>query len=162
MGQAGLSGRDAGRAQGEKGVKRASAQAVCPCGGTHRSAPAVPQPRSYPQCCGRYIEGGLQQAAPDAESLMRSRYTAYVLEQEAYLLATWHASRRPADCVTDAGTRWLGLEVRDVQAQDTTHAEVEFVARMRHPGGQASRLHERSRFVREDDGRWYYVDGDLR
>lgn len=162
MGPAGLPGRDAGRAQGEEGVKSASAEAVCPCGGTRRSAPAVQHARSYLQCCGRYIEGGPLLVAPDAESLMRSRYTAYVRGQDAYLIATWHASRRPADFVTDAGTKWLGLEVRDVRLQDSTHAEVEFVARMRHPGGQASRLHERSRFVHEEDGRWYYVDGDLR
>jgi SEC-C motif-containing protein len=37
---------------------------------------------------------------------------------------------------------------------------VEFVARYRMQG-QAVRLHERSRFVREG-GRWFYVDGDQR
>jgi SEC-C motif-containing protein len=28
-------------------------------------------------------------------------------------------------------------------------------------GGRAQRLHETSRFVRED-GRWFYVDGEMR
>lgn len=162
MGPPGLPGRDAGRTQGEKGVKHAGAQTVCPCGGTHHSEPAVHQPRRYLQCCGRYIDGSPLLVAPDAESLMRSRYTAYVLGRDDYVRATWHVHRRPTDFVTDPATRWLGLEVRAVQVLDSTHAEVEFVARMRHPGGQASRLHERSRFVREEDGRWYYVDGDLR
>ena len=37
---------------------------------------------------------------------------------------------------------------------------VEFVARLRYGGGKAQRMHEVSRFVRED-GRWYYVDGDI-
>ena len=37
---------------------------------------------------------------------------------------------------------------------------VEFIARFRHGGGSAQRLHETSRFVREQ-GRWYYVDGDV-
>jgi SEC-C motif-containing protein len=41
---------------------------------------------------------------------------------------------------------------------DNAHAEVEFVARNR-VQGRATRMHERSRFVRED-GRWFYVDGD--
>jgi SEC-C motif-containing protein len=55
--------------------------------------------------------------------------------------------------------KWLGLEVRAHRETDASHAEVEFVARSRR-AGRAQRLHERSRFVRED-GRWYYVDGDL-
>jgi SEC-C motif-containing protein len=58
-----------------------------------------------------------------------------------------------------AGTQWLGLELRRHEAQDAEHAVVEFVARSR-LAGRATRLHETSRFVRED-GRWWYVDGDL-
>lgn len=92
---------------------------------------------------------------------MRSRYSAFVLQREDYLLATWHASRRPSRVRFDAGVKWLGLEVRDHRVLDPDHAEVEFVARQREPGGRAVRLHERSRFVRED-GRWFYVDGDHR
>lgn len=135
--------------------------AACACGGTHSRAPAVQAPRSHAQCCGRYIDGGPLQVAPDAESLMRSRYTAYAREDADYLRATWHASRRPATLNFEPGCKWLGLEVRDHTVLDDSHAEVEFVARMRSANGQASRLHERSRFVRED-GRWYYVDGELR
>lgn len=91
---------------------------------------------------------------------MRSRYSAYVLGLEDYLLATWHPSTRPDPPVAaPAGTQWLGLEVRRHQAQDADHAVVEFVARSR-LAGRATRLHETSRFVRED-GRWWYVDGDL-
>ncbi len=89
---------------------------------------------------------------------MRSRYTAYVLRDEAYLLATWHASTRPAEVHPDPETKWLGLEVRGRKAIDGTHAEVEFVARYR-VQGRGGRLQERSRFVREDDGLWYYLDG---
>lgn len=89
---------------------------------------------------------------------MRSRYSAFVLEDAGYLLATWHPSTRPAEISFEPGTKWLGLEVRDHRVLDEQHAEVEFVARMRH-AGRASRLHERSRFVREQ-GRWYYLDGN--
>ena len=90
---------------------------------------------------------------------MRSRYSAYVLRCEPYLKATWHASTRPGDAIAqDDGTKWLGLEVKKhVPAGD--EATVEFVARYK-IGGRAYRLHEVSRFVRED-GRWFYVDGSF-
>ena len=91
---------------------------------------------------------------------MRSRYSAYVLGLEPYLLATWHASTRPAALDFDAGAKWLGLTVRGHRATDDGRAEVEFVARYR-VQGRAVRLHENSRFVREG-GRWFYVDGDVR
>ena len=97
--------------------------------------------------------------APDAESLMRSRYSAFVLARADYLLATWHASQRPATIEFDPDVKWLGLEVRQHRPLDATHAEVEFIARQKSRGSPALRLHERSRFLRED-GRWYYVDGD--
>jgi SEC-C motif-containing protein len=128
----------------------------CPCGRTgDRGAP-----RAYAGCCGRYIDHWDDAPAPDAESLMRSRYTAFVRGHADYLRATWHASTRPATLDLDPGARWLGLEVRGHQATGPEQAEVEFVARYR-VGGRAVRLHERSRFVREA-GRWYYVDGDIR
>ncbi len=89
---------------------------------------------------------------------MRSRYSAYVLGLEDYLLATWHASTRPAtlNLGSEAPPKWLGLEVKAHTASNDT-ATVEFVARCR-VGGRAQRMHEVSRFVRED-GCWYYVDG---
>lgn len=121
----------------------------CPCGRTD------PRGRSLAlaDCCGPWLGG---EPAPDAEALMRSRYTAHVLRNDAYLLATWHPSTRPAHAAPDPATRWLGLEVHDHRRVDESHAEVEFVARYR-VQGRGGRMHERSRFVREDDGRWYYV-----
>ena len=97
----------------------------------------------------------------DAQALMRSRYAAYAALDRDWLLATWHASTRPATLELDPGIKWLGLEVRAHRLIGDDHAEVEFVARFRSGGGRAQRLHERSRFVREG-GRWYYVDGDVR
>jgi len=92
---------------------------------------------------------------------MRSRYSAYVLGLSDYLRATWHASTRPAALEPDPpGLKWLGLEVRRRLAADADHASVEFVARSK-LGGRAHRLHETSRFLRED-GRWYYLDGEIR
>lgn len=127
----------------------------CPCGRPGRSG----KPLAFADCCGRYLDDFDNTPAPDAESLMRSRYSAFVLGRENYLRATWHASHRPGDVAPDEGCKWLGLEVRHHAAIDAEHAEVEFVARYR-VAGRAVRIHERSRFVREG-GRWYYVDGDL-
>lgn len=126
----------------------------CPCGrrGTHG------RPLAFDQCCGRYVGRFDECPAPDAEALMRSRYTAFVREDRAYLLATWHPSTRPAQLEFDPGAKWLGLEVRAHRPLDDTRAEVEFVARYR-VAGRAVRLHERSRFVREQ-GRWFYIDGE--
>ena len=89
---------------------------------------------------------------------MRSRYAASVLGRRDYLLATWHATTRPGE-LDDEPIRWLGLDVKRHVVEDETHATVEFVARYR-ADGRGHRLHETSRFVRED-GRWYYVDGDF-
>ena len=121
-----------------------------------RPIQALPLP--FQSCCGRYLDDFVATPAPDAETLMRSRYSAFVLGRLDYLLATWHASTRPADLTLDAAAKWLGLEVRSHRVIDADHAEVEFIARYRE-AGRAVRLHERSRFVREA-GRWFYVDGE--
>jgi SEC-C motif domain protein len=107
-------------------------------------------------CCGLYHAG---QPAPDAESLMRSRYAAFVRGNVPYLLTTWHSSQRPAELTLEAGAKWLGLDIKQHRITGEHTAEVEFVARFR-VGGKAIRQHERSRFVREE-GRWFYVDGDV-
>lgn len=131
-------------------ASRAGQDNPCPCG-SHTA---------YGDCCGRWHEGPLHLQAPTAEALMRSRYSAFVLARGDYLLATWHPDTRPAHAPDfDPGLRWLGLEVRRHKSTGVDTAEVEFVARSKF-AGRAHRLHETSRFVR-DDGRWYYLDGDL-
>ncbi|MBD9423207.1 hypothetical protein IB259_28415 [Achromobacter sp. ACM04] len=123
---------------------------ACPCGG----------PKPYSECCGRWHEGPQAMQAPTAEALMRSRYSAFVLDNLPYLLATWHPSTRPSALEPNPpGLKWLGLAIKQTRSQDPEHATVEFVARSRQ-AGRAHRLHELSRFVRED-GQWFYVDGDL-
>lgn len=88
---------------------------------------------------------------------MRSRYSAYAVGLPDYLLATWHPSTAPGDLELSP-LKWLGLEVRHTQV-DGEAGVVEFVARCR-DGGRAQRMHELSRFVREN-GRWYYIDGQM-
>lgn len=124
----------------------------CPCGRADAKGRAVP----YAACCGRYLDGG--QSPPDAEHLMRSRYSAFVRQRADWLLSTWHPAHRPAGLEFEPELQWLGLAVREHRRTGPDTAEVEFVARSR-LHGRASRLHERSRFVREA-GRWLYVDGD--
>lgn len=91
---------------------------------------------------------------------MRSRYSAYVLKLEDYLLATWHLETRPQLLnLDDEPIKWLGLDVKRSETQGET-AIVEFVARYRIGGGKAERLHEISQF-KLLDGRWHYVSGDF-
>jgi SEC-C motif-containing protein len=118
---------------------------VCPCGGAR-----------YADCCGPFIEG--RTVPRTAAELMRSRYTAYVRGNEAYLRATWHPSTRPQGAILQPGVKWLGLSVLKHEEQGS-RASVEFVARCR-VGGRAQRMHETSRFVREL-GHWLYVDGSF-
>ncbi len=121
----------------------------CPCGCGAKLA----------ACCGRWHAGPLHLQAPDAVALMRSRYSAFVLELGDYLRATWHASTRPATIDFEPGLRWLGLQVKRHASTGADAAVVEFVARSK-LGGRAHRLHETSRFVREG-GQWFYLDGDI-
>ena len=127
---------------------------VCPCGRLDVRG----RPVAFTDCCEPHLSGAVQ--APDAQALMRSRYSAFVRLDTAYLLATWHASTRPATLELDASARWLGLDVRGHRLTADNRAEVEFVARYR-VRGRAVRQHELSRFVREA-ACWYYVDGDVR
>ena len=92
---------------------------------------------------------------------MRSRYSAFVMGNEPYLLATWHGAQRPKSIEFDPNQKWLGLTIVDAGVTGANTAEVEFIARFRIGGGSAARLHERSRFVKEAE-RWFYVDGDIR
>jgi SEC-C motif-containing protein len=114
----------------------------CPCGSGLTLA----------GCCGPLLEGA---PAPTAEALMRSRYTAHVLGQVDYLIATWDtpAADRAAIAKWAGESTWLGLEI--VRASED---RVEFRARYRDAAGVTHVHHERSRFRRRD-GRWLYVDG---
>lgn len=88
---------------------------------------------------------------------MRSRYTAYTLLLDDYLLDTWHSTTRPTTPFHhEPGLRWLGLQVIRHEILGANQALVEFVARSK-LGGKAHRLRELSRFVLEE-GRWLYVE----
>jgi SEC-C motif domain protein len=119
----------------------------CPCGSGLPLA----------ECCGRLHTG--EATAATAEELMRSRYSAFVLGDAGYLLATWHPATRPRSLDLDRDVRWTGLDVLATTGGSPLGSEgtVEFRAHYR-SGGAAGAQHENSRFVR-DGGRWRYVDG---
>ncbi|MFI7060814.1 YchJ family protein [Kribbella sp. NPDC050124] len=116
----------------------------CPCG----------LDASYADCCGRLHQGG---TATTAEQLMRSRYSAFVVGDTAYLLRTWSAATRPAELQLDEDIRWTGLEILGSTGGSPFHTEgtVEFRASYR-LGSRTGNQQENSRFVRED-GAWVYV-----
>jgi len=123
---------------------------ICPCS---------PE-KKFTLCCEPYLNNNAHPAT--AEILMRSRYTAYVLHNTDYLLATWHPTTRPKSLELQQEIKWLGLKVISSHEgmENDTSGTVEFVARNK-LAGHAFRLHENSRFLREN-GRWYYLDGDLK
>lgn len=120
----------------------------CPCGSG----------QDYGDCCGVWHAGlGSGVHAPTPEALMRSRYSAYVRGLIDYLVATWHPSTAPGDLELPS-VKWLGLEVHHAEMAGDAGV-VEFVARCK-ASGRAERMEETSRFVRQD-GRWWYIDGQL-
>ena len=111
-------------------------------------------------CCGPVhadrAAGG--PGAATAEALMRSRYSAFVTGDSAYLLASWHPSTRPAELELDPSMVWRRLDIVDTVAGGPfdDRGIVEFAARYRQDG-QRGIQRERSTFLRED-GRWFYVE----
>ncbi|WP_040685203.1 YchJ family protein [Nocardiopsis baichengensis] len=122
----------------------------CPCG----------KGGAYAECCAPLHRG--TRSASSAEELMRSRYSAFAVGDAAYVKQSWHPSTRPRELDLDPAMRWTGLEILSTTGGTAFHTEgtVEFRASYRH-GGAAGSLHEKSRFTRHE-GRWTYVDGDVK
>ncbi|MEQ6917589.1 YchJ family protein [Halomonas aquatica] len=116
---------------------------ACPCGSG----------KTLADCCDRYHRG---EAAHTPETLMRSRYSAFVLNLTDYLRETWAAGSRPDSLPPDETTRWVRLDILDHGEQDDT-GWVQFRATFLE-GRRWGVLEEASRFVREG-GRWFYLDG---
>lgn len=114
----------------------------CPCG----LGP------TYDDCCGSLHEG--RTSAATAEQLMRSRYSAFVVGDTAYLLRTWSASTRPPQLRLSDNIRWTGLEILGSTGGSAFHTEGTVEFRANYAGGHQQ---ENSRFAREN-GEWMYVD----
>jgi SEC-C motif-containing protein len=116
---------------------------------------------AFESCCGPFLAGA---AAPTAEALLRSRYTAFVRGDVDYIVST-HAARTRSQIDRSEiehwsrQSRWQGLEILHSEPDDPTagSAQIEFVARF-HLNGQDQVHHELASFVRED-GRWFFLDG---
>ncbi|MBU4033384.1 MAG: SEC-C domain-containing protein, partial [Proteobacteria bacterium] len=93
---------------------------LCPCGTGLKFA----------KCCGPLLEGS--QPAPTAEALMRSRYTAFAMQDVPYILRSWHRKTRPAELDLDdqEGFVWHGIEVLETQGGEAGEQAgvVEFIA----------------------------------
>lgn len=91
---------------------------------------------------------------------MRSRYAAFALGFESYLLLTWHSSTRPDSLELDPRVEWRRLVIEQVSAGGPfdSEGEVTFTAVARTPEGRMEQR-ERSRFARDERGRWSYIDG---
>lgn len=88
---------------------------------------------------------------------MRSRYSAFVVRDEAYLLRSWHPRTRPADVAFDTTMRWTGLEILETRDGSPFHTTGTVTFRASYRGGS---MLERSRFERVA-GAWVYVDGEF-
>lgn len=119
-------------------------KAPCPCGSS----------LTYDDCCA-LIHADIAKALR-AEQLMRSRYSAFVLENEDYLLKSWHPDTRPSNLDFDSQSKWLGLKIKDTVAglEDDKEGQVSFVARYK-VSGKAHRIVENSHFIKLD-GIWQY------
>lgn len=125
----------------------------CPCGALNHQGKRMP----FDACCSRLILDG--EKAHNPEELMRSRYSAYVLNHFEYLRQTWHPDTCPVDLSGDRQIKWLSLQVLSSRLIGVNEGEVCFIARYKY-NGRAEKLQERSRFTKLNN-LWVYVDGDI-
>ena len=118
----------------------------------------------YDQCCGLYHSK--QQKPPTAEALVRSRYSAFVVNDVDYLEQTLHPNERhdfdrEGSAKWAEMSEWLGLEVIATEAglQSDTVGVVEYIARFS-TNDKPLAHHEIGQFVQED-GQWFYVEGQM-
>lgn len=132
-------------------MSKISINALCPCGSGNK----------YKKCCRIYHQGA---KAPDALTLMKTRYSAYAANEYAYIIKTTHPENPDYSIETQTwktsilafskNTEFLGLEIIEF----TDNPNEAFVAFTAHLSGGT--LNEKSRFLKTD-GKWLYVDGVL-
>ncbi len=119
----------------------------------------------YQECCAPYHRG---KAAESAEKLMRSRYSAYALNNVDYIVRTTHP-RHPAvsqnlnvwkEAILNSclKTDFERLEILSVSEQKDK-AIVVFIAHLKQ-GEEDATFTERSYFAKVE-GVWLYVNGDV-
>ncbi len=123
---------------------------ICPCGSGV----------TYQQCCEHFHTG--VKNPETAEALMRSRFTAYVMDITGYIQTSWDTSTRPKEDKLNFGGEkldWQRLEILDTKKGGAADSKgiVDFKAYYS-KDGEDHILHETSRFIKTN-GRWLYLDG---
>ena len=122
---------------------------LCPCGSK----------TPFDECCAPVIDNKATANTP--EELMRSRYTAYVLGESAYLLQSWDIDYRPKSITIENNIQWLYLEILDTH-QNTNDEYTGYVtfAATSICDDTLVVMKEKSKFVKKS-GIWFYQDGEL-
>ncbi|MGQ4275722.1 YchJ family protein [Pseudidiomarina sp. E22-M8] len=117
----------------------------CPCGGG-----------LYRKCCGRFHPQSAGGAAlpGSPEQLMRSRYSAFALGLNDYLISTWHASTRPQQLDLADNPKWLQLEIISSNQQGA-QGQVHFRAYFQLDNDVG--MHDESSDFVKENGRWFYL-----
>jgi len=111
---------------------------------------------TFQECCEPIILQ--QQLATSAQQLMRSRFSAFYTQNEAWLNLSWDESTRPKSIQFEENLKWLDLSIINTSVSDEIHSTVEFEARY-FKAGKVQAIHENSRFIKHDL-QWLYIDGD--
>lgn len=119
---------------------------ACPCGSPN-----------YQICCQPYHDG--VNTAPDAVNLMKSRYSAFVLNKASYLYNTSSSSLQKTLTVDELESASRSTQFVRLQVIDFNNTEVEFKA-FYIENDKLHVLHERSQFIQEQLD-WKYHKGEL-
>ncbi|WP_413699663.1 YchJ family protein [Psychromonas sp. KJ10-10] len=114
--------------------------------------------KSYETCCALYHQS--KQKPDTCEQLMRSRYSAFILQLGEYLFNTYHPDFRgnlTIEQLSEKSLDWRNLQIIDSKDEATTGV-VDFKAWYINNEGQLDCHHERSNFVKDHD-QWLYCDG---
>ena len=121
----------------------------CFCGGNNE----------YQRCC-EPLHIGIEKAS-SPEQLMRSRFSAFILQKGAYLFQTYHSDFRAdltIDQLNQPSLHWVNLDVIASEERGETGA-VEFKAWYLHDDKLACH-HEKSNFLKVEE-QWLYCDGEF-
>ena len=143
---------------------------LCPCRVSPKLA-FLMQPIAYGDCCQPYHDAlnknDIYSNVESAERLMRTRYSAFVLQKADYIVKTTVPAQQALLDIESIEkwakeTNWAGLEiVEHTPKLGKRHAQVEFkafyVESKGQPDGQQAAHHEISSFVKVGE-RWYFLD----
>ena len=126
----------------------------CPCGNEIE----------YDFCCAPFIDGEVKPKT--AEDLMRSRYTAFVVQKVNYVYDTHHPDFRKNVQQKDLedwskNSDWIGLKILNTENGQESDNEgwVEFLATYS-VNGVEQEHHELSQFSKINDS-WYFTHGKI-